>query len=520
MKVVTVDQMVRLEHAAVRQGVSLDTLMENAGLAVAESARNIMGGAAGKRVVVLVGPGNNGADGLVAARHLRRWGAGVIAYLVTGRPDPDPKMEPALEYGVTITGVDQDPELTNLDNLINRCHLIIDAILGTGRSRPLTGTVKAALSRLAHRPPAADRPALMALDLPTGLDPDTGEVDPACVKVDVTLALGYPKAGLLGFPGAEYSGRLELAPIGIPQGLAEELEIDLELMTPEWVGERLPDRPPNSHKGTFGHVLVIAGSRNYVGAAYLAAQAAVRTGAGLTTLASPSGVYPIAASKLTEAIHLPLPEDDAGRIHPDSWQVIRGRMGRYSAMLAGCGIGLSEGTRDFLEQLLLGESPPSLPIVIDADGLNNLSQMTEWWRRLGGHVVLTPHPGEMATLTGTTTPEVQRDRINSARKWSRLWNVAVVLKGAHTLIADPGGLVRISPFANPGLSSGGTGDVLSGIIAAMMAQGLSPDLAASCSVFIHGRAGEAVRQRIGDTGSIASDLIERLPETIRDLKRN
>jgi len=519
MKVVTVDQMVGLEQAAVRTGVSLDTLMENAGLAVAEAARNILGGAAGKRVLVLVGPGNNGADGLVTGRHLSRWGANVTAYLVTGRPDPDPKMEPALVYGVNITGVDQDPELTGLDDLIDRCHLIIDSILGTGRSRPLSGTVKAAVSRLADRNRSTHRPVLMAMDLPTGLNPNTGEVDPACPKVDVTVALGYPKAGLLGFPGAEYAGRLEVAGIGIPPGLAEELEIDLELMTPEWVRERLPVRPLNSHKGTFGHALVVAGSRNYVGAAYLAAQAAVRTGAGLTTLASPSSVYSIAASKLTEVIHFPLTEDGEGRIHADSSQAIRDRLDRYNVMLAGCGMGWSDGTRNFLEQLLIDESPPSLPIVIDADGLNNLSQLNEWWRRLGGPAVLTPHPGEMATLTGKSTPEVQRDRVSSARQWSRHWNVTVVLKGAHTLIAEPGGLVRISPFANPGLSSGGTGDVLTGIIAGLIAQGLSPDLAASCGVFIHGQAGDAVRQRIGDTGSIASDLIERLPETIRDLKR-
>ena len=519
MKVVTVDQMLGLEQAAVRHGVSLDTLMENAGLAVAEAARKELGGVAGKRVLVLVGPGNNGADGLVTARHLSRWGAVVTAYVVTGRPDPDPKMEPALEYGATVTGVEQDPELAALDHVIHRCHLVIDAILGTGRSRPLSGTVKAAVSRLESCRHLPNRPVLMAMDLPTGLNPDTGEVDPACPKMDVTVALGYPKTGLLGFPGAEHTGRLAVADIGIPPGLAEELEIDLELMTSEWVGERLPVRPPNSHKGTFGHTLVVAGSRNYVGAAYLAAQASVRAGSGLTTLASPSSVYPIAAGKLTEAIHLPLPEDGEGRIHPDASQVIRGGLDRYSVMLAGCGMGWSQGTQAFLEQLLLGESPPELPMVIDADGLNNLSQMGEWWRRLGGPAVLTPHPGEMATLTGTSTPEVQRDRISSARQWSRHWNVTVVLKGAHTLIADPGGLARISPFANPGLASGGTGDVLTGIIAGLMAQGLSPSVAAGCGVYIHGQAGEAVRRRIGDTGSIASDLIQRLPETIRDLKR-
>ncbi|SVD07734.1 uncharacterized protein METZ01_LOCUS360588, partial [marine metagenome] len=309
---------------------SPDTLMENAGLAVAEAARTEMGGTAGKRVLVLVGPGNNGADGLVATRHLSRWGANVTAYLVTGRPDPDPKMEPARAYGVTVTGVDQDPELAALDGLIGRSHLVIDAILGTGRSRPLTGAVQAAVSRLDACRQSPRRPSLMAMDLPTGLNPDTGEVDPACPSMDVTVALGYPKVGLIGFPGAEKIGRLEVVGIGIPPGLPEESEIDLELMTPDWVGECLPARPLNSHKGTFGHVLVVAGSRNYVGAASLASQAAVRTGAGLTTLASPSGVYPIAASKLTEVIHFPLADDGEGRFHPKASHALRNDLDRYN----------------------------------------------------------------------------------------------------------------------------------------------------------------------------------------------
>ena len=212
---------------------------------MAKVARNELGGAAGKRVLVLVGPGNNGADGLVAARHLSRWGANATAYLVSNRPNPDPKMEPALDYGVTVTGVDQDPELAGLDQLMGRCHLVIDAILGTGKSRPLSGPVKAVMSRLEACRNTTHRPILMALDLPTGLNPDTGDVDPACPKMDFTVALGYPKAGLLGFPGAEHAGRLEVAGIGIPPGLAEESEINLELMTPEWVGEHLPVRPPN-----------------------------------------------------------------------------------------------------------------------------------------------------------------------------------------------------------------------------------------------------------------------------------
>ena len=518
MKVVTVDQMVALEQAAERHGTSTDTLMENAGLAVAEAAREFMGGAAGKRVLVLVGPGNNGADGLVTARHLRRWGADVTAYVVAGRPDPDPKMDLALEYGVGVSWVDEDPDLKTLSQAVARCHLAIDAMLGTGRSRPLSGAVKDGVSSLSLCPSGSTGPKILALDLPTGLNPDTGEVDPACVRADTTVALGCPKVGLLTFPAAEYVGRLQVADIGLPPGLEEERQINLELLTAEWVREHLPARPVNSHKGTFGHSLVVAGSRHYVGAAYLAAQAAVRVGAGLATLASPYSVYTIAAGKLTEVIHLPLPEDGDGRMHPDGSRVIRDGLDRYDAMLVGCGMGVSDGTGSFLERLLLAEPWPSLPTVVDADGLNNLSRLPDWWSRLGGPVVLTPHPGEMATLTQNTTEEVQKDRIWSVRQWSNRWNVTVALKGALTVIGEPGGLVRISPFANPGLASGGTGDVLTGVIAGLMAQGLSPSHAACCGVYLHGRAAEAVRHRLGDTGTIASDLIEQLPATIRDLR--
>jgi len=522
VKIVTAAQMAALERASERHGVSTDTLMENAGLAVARAARQVLGGAAGARVLVLVGPGNNGADGLVAARHLRRWGAEVTAYLVTRRPAADPKMDLAREYGVGVLHFANDPGLARLEQLLAGSRLVIDAVLGTGRARPLEGITKNVLLCLGACRGVATRPRVLALDLPTGLNPDTGEVDPACPVADLTVALGLPKAGLLAFPGAAHVGELRVVDIGLPSGTEEEEGIDLELLTAELAGRLLPARPLNSHKGTFGHALVVAGSRNYVGAAYLASQAAVRAGAGLVTLATPRSVYSIAAGKLTEVIHLPLPEDGEGRVSAEAADTIRSSLSRYSTILVGCGLGWSQGTTDFLERLLLEMRPavPTVPTVIDADGLNNLSGLADWWRRLGGPVAVTPHPGEMATLTGTSAPELQKDRVESARQWATQWNVTVVLKGAHTVIAEPGGLVRVSPFANPGLASGGTGDVLAGIIAGLLAQGLSPADATCCGVYLHGRVAEAVRDRMGDAGTIASDLIERLPETMGRLRRD
>jgi len=518
VKIVTAAQMTALEQASEARGVSTDQLMENAGLAVAQVAREVKGSVAGDRVVVLVGPGNNGADGLVAARHLRRWGAEVMACLLTRRPEDDHKLGLAREFGVSVVDVAGGAGLPELESLLKRSKLVIDAVLGTGRARPLDGVVKEASRILAENRDAGSGPTVLALDLPTGVNSDTGSVDPACFTADVTVALAYPKAGVLTLPGAAHAGSLRVVDIGLPAGVEDGADLDLELLTREWVSSRLPSRPPDSHKGTFGHALVVAGSRNYVGAAFLAAQAAVRAGAGLVTLATPQSVYPLAATKLTEVIHLPLPEDQEGRVHPDGVKTLREAGRRYSAMLVGCGLGVSDETSGFVGKLLLDEPDSAQPVIIDADGLNNLAQHADWWRRLGRPAVVTPHPGEMATLTGGATSAVQEDRLATAREWAGRWTVTVALKGAYTIISDPQGLARIAPFANPGLASGGTGDVLSGIIAGLLAQGLGPMDAACCGVYLHGRAGEDVRRRMGDTGTIASDLLQVLPESIHQIR--
>ena len=518
MKAVTAAQMVAIEQASERAGVSTDTLMENAGLAVARAARDELGGAAGARIVVLVGPGNNGADGLVAARHLRRWGAEVVCCLLTPRPDADPKLDLAVEYGVEIVF---GPDTETLDRLLRRSRLVIDAVLGTGRSRTLDGPVRDAMLLLQQVREIPSAPTLLALDLPTGLNADTGEADPACPTFDATLALGFPKVGLLCFPGAERAGRVRVLNIGVPLGLPEEISVDLELLTSRWAASQLPPRSPNSHKGTYGHALIVAGSRQYVGAAWLASQASVRAGAGLTTLASPEGVYPVAAAKGAEAIHLPMSEDADGRIDASAVDALRESKRRFTAILVGCGMGWSDGTTAFLCRLL-GETQDrlaGLPLLIDADGLNNLSAIPDWQRLVNTPLILTPHPGEMSTLSGVPVRHIQADRVAVAREWADRWGATVVLKGAHTVIASPGEPARIAPFANPGLATGGTGDVLSGVIVSLLAQGLHPPDAAAVGVWLHGTAGETVAGRLGQAGLAASDLLDALPLAISDLRR-
>ena len=526
IKVVTVAQMQALEDASELAGVSKDTLMENAGRACAEYVRQDFGGCAGRRVTALVGPGNNGADGLVIARHLRRWGAEVCCYVVRGRPDLDPKMTDALAAGVTVVNSDHDPGLHSIDSLLARSDLVIDAILGAGRYRLPDGIVANVIALVNDRRFRRAGLTVVAIDLPTGVNPDTGAADAASIQADATLALCYPKFGIANFPGAGYAGRIVVVDIGLPAPVSANANLPTQWMTRSDAAELLPGRPLDSHKGTYGHLLIVAGSRNFVGAAALAASAAHRVGAGLVTLATPQSVYPIVAARLTETIHLPLPEDAEGRIDPSAADIIRERSNGYSALAIGCGLGLSSGTTAFMDRLFPKGShhcdesrDPSLATVIDADGLNNLSRCDDWPARLSGDAVLTPHPGEMATLTGQATPDIQRARLTIAAHSAAQWEQAILLKGAHSIVASPDGRQCILPFANPALAAGGAGDVLTGIVGGLLAQRLSPYDAARLGGFLHGAAADELRDAKGDAGIIASDLLPRLPTLITQLRQ-
>ena len=528
LKVVTVAQMQALEAASERAGVSTDTLMENAGLACARFVRNRTDGSAGRRILLLIGPGNNGADGLVIARILQQWGADTLCYVVRGRPDYDPKMALATSRGVAVAYADDDPDYNLLTAWLARSDVIIDAILGAGRYRPLSGVTAAVTERVnARRRPGQPQPVI-AIDLPTGVNPDTGAADPNTIAADVTLALGCPKFGIAGFPGARFAGRIETLDIGLPPAVVAEASLPVQWLDGPAAAALLPPRPPDAHKGTFGHLLIIAGSRNFVGAAALAAAAAHRVGAGLVTLASPRSIYPMLASRLTETIHLPLPEDAAGRIHPSAAPLLIQRMPGYSACAVGCGLGRSDGTAAFIAGLLLsaqsGDSPASdgraglPPVIIDADGLNSLAASPDWPGRLRAPAVLTPHPGEMTTLTGLSTPDIQSRRLDVGARFARQWAQTVLLKGAHTIISAPDGRQRVLPCANPALAAGGSGDVLTGIIGGLLAQGVAPYAAASLGAFLHAAAADVVRGELGSAGAAPSDLLPRLPLAIRQLR--
>ena len=517
MKIVTSEQMRRIEERSEEAGVSTDTLMENAGLAVARRIRHHLGRTAGIPVLVLVGPGNNGGDGLVAARHLHSWGARTLIYLCTDRPSDDPKLGAARNVGVPIVRASDDARLAQFWEALASADMVVDSVLGTGRSRPIEGGLQAVFEELSGARSSRPDLRIVAMDLPSGLDPDTGAVDPLCPPADLTVTLGNPKAGLFQFPGAEYAGRVETVDIGVPGGLDDE--VTLELMTPEWARDVLPRRRLSAHKGTFGRTLVVAGSRNYVGAAYLAGTAAARSGAGLVTLAIPESIQLAVAAKAVELTYLPLPESSPGIVSPEAAGLILDSLAGYDSFLVGCGLGQAPPTGQVLERLLYSGIPLP-PTVVDADGLNFLigSQRQSWWQRFSSSAIVTPHPGEMARLTGDSADEVQRRRIGTAIEMAARWNKVTVLKGAYTVVAFSDGRAMVSPFANPGLASAGTGDVLAGAMAGLLSQGLALEEAAALGVYIHGLAGELVRDELGDTGMLAGDVLGALPRAIKKLR--
>jgi len=515
MKLVTAAQMRELEQAAGAAGTPLDALMEQAGLAAAQEAWMSLGVVEGRRILVLVGPGNNGGDGLVAARHLAEWGADVAVYMLAARTG-DKNLDLLSQAGVPVFVAADDTDFVSLREALDGAELVIDALLGIGRSRPIEGTLAGVLRHL-HATRGRSMPAkIIAVDVPTGVDADSGRVDPLAVTADMTVTFGLAKVGLYTLPGSEHAGQVQVVDIGLPQDAVAAVPLDL--INSAWVKERLPKRPKSSNKGTFGRVLVVAGSANYPGAARLAAEACYRAGAGLVTIACPSSVQALIAPAIPEATWLPL-DDDAGALSGRATGQIIDALASYDVLLIGPGVSQRRGVRDAVARVLAAVPASVRSCVIDADALNALAQTPEWQHRLATRAILTPHPGEMARMFGATVAEVQDDRLNVAMNAAATWGQVVVLKGAHTVIAASDGRAAISPHANPLLATAGTGDVLAGAIAGLLAQGMAPFEAAACGVYLHGLAAEEVGEELGDRGMLASELLPSLPRAMRTVLR-
>jgi NAD(P)H-hydrate epimerase len=512
MRVVTAAEMRALDARTIADGTPGHVLMERAGRAAAAAARGLLRGRRGP-VLIVCGRGNNGGDGFVVARLLRRPGRRVETWCVGdvggGTGDAARMLRRWQRSGGRIHRLTAPPDL---DAFAARCRsaaLVVDALFGTGLSAPVTGLA----AEVVHAINRAGVPVL-ALDVPSGLSADTGRPLGVAVRATATVTFGLAKIGLCVPPGCEHAGRLSIADIGLTEVAALGAP-PVEWLEASAVGRLLPRRARDAHKGAFGHVLVVAGSRGKLGAALLAAEGAARAGAGLTTLAVPASLQPLVEGRVREVMTAALAEDGAGLVEapagPELTDLVRGR----AAVVCGPGLGTGEGPRAVVGALL---GMVSVPMVLDADGLNAVAG-TGALRGRRAPTVVTPHPGEMARLLAASVEDVQRDRVRAARDFAAATGVVVVLKGAGTVVAAPDGRCALSTSGNPGLASGGSGDVLAGVIGGLLAQGLTPFEAATFGAFVHGRAADAIAVRQGEAGLLARDLLAELPAAIGGLQR-
>lgn len=510
MKVVSAAEMRAIEVKSVELGVSLEQLQLNAARAIAEHVERIAGGQTGT-LLFLAGRGNNGRDALIAASILRDRGFDVAAYLApsAGSEDLTRRLRGA---GAQVVEEQGKLDRTILRELIRDSVAVIDGLLGIG----IRGEVREPIAGLIGAAAESCRESgvpVIAVDLPSGVDADTGDIAGVALPADFTVSLGCVKAGLLRFPAADLTGLLATADIGLPVGSLDG--ISTELLMEEEVAGLLPPRPANSHKGSFGRVLVVAGSSRYVGAGYLVGAAAARSGCGLLTLAVPEWQRTALASLLPEATYLPLASSERPEDVEANVRSLEELMPVCDVLAVGPGLGVGPGARRLVAGVLDANARgPRLPCVIDADGLDTLAGHGQWWEPLGASCVLTPHPGELGRMLGLTATEVNARRWDLARESAARSGQTVLLKGPFSVVADAGGRSWINPFALSALASGGTGDVLTGIIAGLIAQGASPAEAARAGMFVHGAAAEDVLDEGRTDRLLASDLLPAIPRIL------
>lgn len=490
-------------------GISGLVLMENAGRAVVDCLEEEIGAVKGKKFVVVCGKGNNGGDGFVITRHLLNRGAQVDCILLGKiteiKGDARINADILRHVGVSIR---ESPQFDELSYIIRTAPYIIDAIFGTGISAPPEG-IFAQTIQLINESGAY----VISVDIPSGIDADTGKVLNLAVQAKLTVTMGTPKYGLILYPGKSYAGKLRIADIGIPKALIGD-HADTFLVTKDDIRRNLPPRRPDGHKGTFGTCLVVAGSRGYSGAACLTAMAAVRAGAGLIRLAFPQSLAPVIESRVLEPVKHPLPETLAATLSLEALPQLLDLVAKATSVTIGPGISTHSETKKLLHEIL---PHIKVPVVVDADGITNLVAGEETIRRCSAPLILTPHPGELSRLINIPAPEINANRLAVARTAARQFNCLIVLKGAPTVTATPEGKVFVNPTGNSGLGSGGTGDVLTGLIAGLLAQGATPLNAALTGVFCHGRAADIAVEKLSEYSLTASDLLQFLPYAFREL---
>ncbi len=478
-------------------GVPAEVLMECAGLELARRAARLRPGRG--TIAVFVGPGNNGGDGWVAARHLHHWGLPVVVVAVSDPPLGEDSPAAANRRRARRVGVREETLAT-----CPPATVFVDALLGTGVNRPLEGAIADAVGWLNRRSQEA---VVLAADLPTGVDADTGAVRSEAVRADETLAFGAPKIGLTWPPGRDHCGRISVAGIGIPREISS-LPPAARMLTARGAADRVPDRMAASHKGTFGHVLVVAGSPGMSGAAALAADGALRVGAGRITVGCPEPIHAVLEMKCTEAMTVGLPATDLGGFSRDSLPELRKLAEARDVLVVGPGIARATDAGDVVRAIL---REIARPVVVDADALYAVAAAPDLCQGRESPTVITPHPGEAAHLLGIDAAEVNRDRRAAAEELATRFGATAVLKGAGTVIADPAGEVWINPTGGPALATGGTGDVLAGAVGGLLAQGCDAVTAAALAAYLHGLAADRMATAVGLR---AGDLADALPEAL------
>ncbi len=514
MHILTADEIREMDRQTIESfGLPGRVLMENAGRGAARVLMKRFPDILSQRVAVVAGRGNNGGDGFVIARYLAHAGISVTVYLLSASSrlsgDAADNFNLLAALDIPVREITNESDFNQIKTEMAHHHIWVDAIFGTGLNSDVKGFFKLVINyinKLSH--------PILSVDIPSGLHTDLAKPCGTCIRATVTVTFAFAKIGHIQLPGADYTGELHIIDIGIPPYIVKHVPPHHHLISKETIKLLIKPRTCDTHKGATGHILVIAGSPGKTGAATLTAMSALRTGAGLVTLGIPKSVNPIVESQALEIMTVPLPETETGMHTDQSIETILGLLENKTCLALGPGMGTDKKTKTLVDHLI--QKCP-VPIIIDADGINNLANNPDILLKRQSEIILTPHPGEMGRLVNKTSKEVQANRIESARKFAEKYNVHLVLKGARTLIAHPDGHIYINLTGNPGMASAGMGDVLTGIIAGFLSQGYSPQESTQLAVFLHGHTADTLAASKGPYGYIASDIMNNLPKAIGGL---
>lgn len=516
MDLVYAGEMQRMDSLTIESyGIPGRVLMENAGRGATDVLIESHPDIYRKKVGVIAGRGNNGGDGFVIARCLAQKGIRPVVYLLAEKEkvqgDAAANLDLLAPIKVPVVELADRESFIEHKSSMGEIHLWIDAIFGTGLNADVKGFFKEIIEFINSM-----NKEVFAVDIPSGLNSDTGRPCGVCIRADTTATFAFAKPGHILFPGAGFTGRLEVVDIGIPDFIADKVQPAQHLLTKDYVRSIFRPRSPETHKGDSGHLLIVAGSPGKTGAAAMTAISAMRVGAGLVTLGIPESLNPVLETMVTEVMTFPLAETGEGMLHESSFDQIIKLLSGKRCLAIGPGIGTDDKTKELVSRLVCASK---VPVVIDADALNCLADDVAVLKKVKVPLVLTPHPGEMARLAGTTVREVQKDRISSAREFAVTFGVNLVLKGASTIIAHQDGKIFINPTGNSGMASGGMGDVLTGIISGLVSQGYPPETAAGVGVFIHGATADGLAEETGPIGFLATDVMGAIPAGIAGIIR-